>query len=438
MSLEIGNPQRSLEPFGSWSYHERHVYEGEYEEEASRLRLLSTSVALPSSPLDQPDGRRVISGAAAGSVSSRPVAPSARLAMDSWDASPTTPTTSCSSPGSDTTFDILSESTPSLEPSIVNINPAINSGPLSKPSSLSNQGFCCGASGPSELDEFSPFVDSSCRPPKRRRPLHDVDGLNTAHLSSKKRRLRLHLITSRLSQPFSLPATHILNRESDEGTPVLSRFVKFAAMGAKRAGHQTALVRKAAILNRVRLNVRQAAVNRGHERIWKMAGMGVMEHGIQLVTASTGAMFPGRSGEQVPGPIVPRAWRPHTTALSVSQSAAFVSTQESSMEPLGQNLRPPPAPRLPLVDGATMQPSTPPVTSIMTPMPGGDDDSSFPAPDLDNRYADMSDDDMDDVYADFGVLFGGGGSADSPERVEEDDHFYEEYLDEVDGITWAS
>ena len=39
-----------------------------------------------------------------------------------------------------------------------------------------------------------------------------------------------------------------------------------------------------------------------------------------------------------------------------------------------------------------------------------DDAFAFPAPDLDTRYADLSDDDMDDVYADFGVLFGGGGS----------------------------
>jgi hypothetical protein len=73
----------------------------------------------------------------------------------------------------------------------------------------------------------------------------------------------------------------------------------------------------------------------------------------------------------------------------------------------------------------------------MTPMAGADeDDVSFPSPDLDYRYADLSDDDMDDVYADFGALF--GGRAESPEKSREDGFFYEEYLDEVDGITWAS
>ena len=43
---------------------------------------------------------------------------------------------------------------------------------------------------------------------KRRRSRLDVDGPNTADLSFKKRRLRFQLVTSRLSQPYSHPATH--------------------------------------------------------------------------------------------------------------------------------------------------------------------------------------------------------------------------------------
>lgn len=46
---------------------------------------------------------------------------------------------------------------------------------------------------------------------KRRRPLSDVDG--GPFESKKKRRLRLSLITSRLSQPFSSPATYIYDRD---------------------------------------------------------------------------------------------------------------------------------------------------------------------------------------------------------------------------------
>lgn len=271
---------------------------------------------------------------------------------------------------------------------------------------------------------------------KRSRAVDDVDGPCTGHLSCKKRRLRLQLITSRLSLPFSLPATHILNRESDDDTPVISRFVKIAALRAKKAGHQTTLVRKAAILNRVRLNVRQTAITRGHDRIWWMTRMGAMSHGVQLVTDSTGAMFPGRSGEQVPGPIVPQAWRPHTTAALLSPSTLSTLFPDPVIGSgfVGQTA---PLGTVPIspYSRATCQ-DIPPPTSIMTPLAGADEDeASFPDSDLDSRYANTSDDDMDDVYADFGALFGGGGSSDEPGT---DDHFYEEYLDEVDGIVWGS
>lgn len=293
------------------------------------------------------------------------------------------------------------------------------------------------SAGTAQQSHDTTFVaEEGLRTRKRARESHDVDGPGTGSLPCKKRRLRLQLITSRLSLPFSLPATHILNRESEEDTPVISRFVKRAAMASKKAGHQTTLVRKAAILNRIRLNIRQAAASRGHERGWRMTEMGALGHSIQLVTDSTGAMFPGRSGEQVPGPIVPRIWRPHTTSPA---AAVGLSTLASLAAEVGKAEDPkmPEAPELPMTaPSQVMEPPEPPPTSIMTPMAGADEDeASFPSPDMDYRYADLSDDDMDDVYADFGVLF--GGRAESPEKSREDG-FYEEYLDEVDGITWAS
>lgn len=57
-----------------------------------------------------------------------------------------------------------------------------------------------------------PFLFNYPRTPpfestKRRRPLCDVDG--TEFLGKKKRRLRLNLITSRLSKPFSSPASNV-------------------------------------------------------------------------------------------------------------------------------------------------------------------------------------------------------------------------------------
>jgi hypothetical protein len=74
--------------------------------------------------------------------------------------------------------------------------------------------------------------------PKRSRPTSDVDHLPE---SKKKRRLRLLLITSRLSQPFSTPATHIV----DPGTSKI-------AVWAKQRHLTQQVLRKAAIMNRVR------------------------------------------------------------------------------------------------------------------------------------------------------------------------------------------
>lgn len=289
---------------------------------------------------------------------------------------------------------------------------------------------------------------SAPRPAKRGRALHDVDGPGTGSLSCKKRRLRLHLVTSRLSQPYSWPATHILNRESGDDSPVLSRFLKFAAMGAlKKAGHQSALVRKAAILNRVRIGVRQAAVLRGHTVIAGMAARGnSLSHGLQLVTTSntsaTGARFPGLAPNPYDHPIPP-AWRPHTTAfhpspprLSSPDRGGSAGSSTSSSEDINPNsvmaCRPPPPARTSVL----------PRPSPLSLQVEDEDEVSFPSPDLETRYADLSDDDLDDVYADFGVLFGSGVR--SPEGGSGNgeggggDHFYEEYLDELDGIRWVA
>ncbi|KAI1402898.1 hypothetical protein F4819DRAFT_261298 [Hypoxylon fuscum] len=300
------------------------------------------------------------------------------------------------------------------------------------------------------------------RPAKRGRASHDVDGPGTGNLPCKKRRLRLHLVTSRLSQPYSWPATHILNRESGDDSPMLSRFLKFAAMGAlRKAGHQSALVRKAAILNRVRINVRQAAVLRGHTVIAGMAARGnSLSHGLQLVTTSnsaTGARFPGQGPSPPydhPYPIPP-VWRPHTTAfhppqalpdpiphpshqLSCSTNKASATATTFNAAPNPDSTYCPPPPSLRLTSPPTKRPSLPP-----QPVREEEEDVAFPSPDLETRYADYSDDDLDDVYADFGVLFGpgarspeggSGGSGDAAGG----EHFYEEYLDELDGIRWLA
>jgi hypothetical protein len=248
-------------------------------------------------------------------------------------------------------------------------------------------------------------------PPKRLRALHDVDGPGTGSLPCKKRRIRYHLCTSRLSQPYSLPATHIHNADK---TPTLSQFLRIAAIASKKAGHQPALVRKAAILNRVRINVRQAAVSRGHTQMASLAErQNVLNHGLQAVTApasSTGARFPGHVtllwSETWPG------WRPHTTGSSpppADQRPLYTRPGPRPPADEQQQASSDPLPTLQTTTTASMaetqaRAQEPPVprsgSRITAPAAAEEeDDVSFPTADFDSRYADLSDDDMDAIEA---------------------------------------
>ncbi|KAK4154938.1 hypothetical protein C8A00DRAFT_42400 [Chaetomidium leptoderma] len=112
---------------------------------------------------------------------------------------------------------------------------------------------------------------------KRRRPDTDVDGPSTYSSGSKKRRLLRHLITSRLSQPFSLPATHILNREAAATGD--KRFLKLTTIMSARRLNSTVTkhtqapqppqqpspstwLRRAAVLNSLRSRVYTQAAER--------------------------------------------------------------------------------------------------------------------------------------------------------------------------------
>lgn len=87
---------------------------------------------------------------------------------------------------------------------------------------------------------FSPPPQPQPQSWKRPRPLADVDGEHSC-LHKKKRRLRLFLITSRLSPQFSHPATNIVDR----GSSRIAVWAKQRALGRN-------ILRKAAILNRIR------------------------------------------------------------------------------------------------------------------------------------------------------------------------------------------
>ena len=92
---------------------------------------------------------------------------------------------------------------------------------------------------------FSPQPSiAKSRPPKRRRPLWDVDG-STA-LGKKKRRLRLNLITSKLSKPFSSPASNV----ADHGVKKVTVFRGKGCMVVEKGD-----LRKTALTNCVRRRV---------------------------------------------------------------------------------------------------------------------------------------------------------------------------------------
>ena len=57
-------------------------------------------------------------------------------------------------------------------------------------------------------------LDSHC---KRRRKLSDVDGPDTAPMSSKRRRLSVNLNTSRLSRPYSQPSMYCMGKAGGVG-----------------------------------------------------------------------------------------------------------------------------------------------------------------------------------------------------------------------------
>jgi hypothetical protein len=88
-----------------------------------------------------------------------------------------------------------------------------------------------------EAEEYSSY------PRKRARPLADIDGLDFEIRDyTKKRRLRLKLITSRLSEPFAVPPTNILERGN---CPRVALWAKARAVGRSA-------LRKAAILNKIK------------------------------------------------------------------------------------------------------------------------------------------------------------------------------------------
>ena len=305
---------------------------------------------------------------------------------------------------------------------------------------------------------------------KRRRPDTDVDGFDTAALGCKKRRILRHLITSRLSQPFSLPATHILNRESAATGD--KRFLKLAAIMSARRLNSAVMaqqppppqqpspstwLRRAAVLNRLRSRVCAEQAERGVTPAPDLAAKAVIvqQHPNSNPNQPPPSTIPRglNSPAQTPGPPPPSpsAWKlppghypaaPQTTHLASMHSTSTIAPPPPTPPTTCLRI---PSPQLRPLRSPELRVTRPLVPLLLEDMQDLDDDGSgmaFPTSELESRYDDDSEDDGDGggVYADFSVIFGGAAGCED----DDEDGFggggvegVEDYMDEVDGIPWA-
>ncbi|KXX82494.1 hypothetical protein MMYC01_201219 [Madurella mycetomatis] len=282
---------------------------------------------------------------------------------------------------------------------------------------------------------------------KRRRPDTDVDGPNTASSCCKKRRLLRQLVTSRLSRPFSLPATHILTREAVATGD--KRFVKLAAIMSTRRLNSAAAshaqgspaqqpspstwLRRAAVINSFRLRVCAEAAERGIAQATELAvkaaafhqshGSGAFVGGRFLVNAASrpsGAATPGISPP-------PPKLGPPASGVGSRPPAAGSCPGSQAGGPTSTVVRIP-SPQLRPMRSPELRVTRPGIAlEDLTDL--DDDDVAFPSSEHESRY----DDEPEDVYADFGVIFGGGEAGSTEDDA--GDH-YEDYMDDLDGIPW--
>lgn len=271
--------------------------------------------------------------------------------------------------------------------------------------------------------------------PKRHRHRQDVDGPNTAGLSCKKRRLRADLITSRLSQSYSQPATHILNREGMESGD--KRFLKMATTldMARRIAHLhgTSFLRFS-LMNRLRKKLglwKKDEGNDDRERKKEKGAVNEEDEGDEE-----------HASEETIDTTAKAPWRAQSLEASsggkyLKPASPTTDRQPKSAKVPGPRLSKPTALPLPSADFAVkngsprIQPMRSPELRPMAHYEELDEDSfSFLHAD-DESAGDVPDD--GDVYSDFGVIFGSPGSP-----AEGEDHTYEEYLDELDGISWMT
>ncbi|TFB05972.1 hypothetical protein CCMA1212_001380 [Trichoderma ghanense] len=273
---------------------------------------------------------------------------------------------------------------------------------------------------------------------KRCRLGSDVEGPNTASVGRKKRRLRTRLITSPLSQPFSQPATHILNREGRQAGD--RRFVKMAVM--LDASRRAAYLRATAYL-------RYSIMNRMRKR------MGLPRYYYQ-VSEREGEGSSGSSDTFARAP-----WQPQQAVRPSHEEAkhGFPETRRGAAPP-------PPASPQESVEPPVKAPACRLSKPMALPLPSADADATSdrtsaridsttspePRPPLAWMYDDAEEDsfaflhadeeqhldenDEGDVYCDFDAIFAARAATPDPQTPSEEQHTYEEYMDELDGISW--
>lgn len=285
--------------------------------------------------------------------------------------------------------------------------------------------------------EFSLDAQWACRGVKRCRLGSDVEGPNTATVGRKKRRLRTRLITSRLSQPFSQPATHILNREGRQVGD--RRFVKMAVMldASRRAAYlQATAYLRYSIMNRLRNRL----------GIVRYQGSGKeSEDSTVRQSIDTFTRAPWQSQDVKS---TPEAEPTHFFETSKDADAASQESRQDSEVQSAETLAKAPACRLskpialPLpsadadatnnrtsarIDSTSPEPRTP-----LAWMYDDSEEDSFAFLHLDEEHLD---DDDSDVYCDFDAIFAVKATSPDPQSPSEE-HTYEEYMDELDGISW--
>lgn len=242
---------------------------------------------------------------------------------------------------------------------------------------------------------------------KRPRPLNDVDGEGSGKTGKKKRRLRLILITSRLSPPFSLPATYIV-----------SRGVSKIAVWAKQKALGRSLLRKAAIMNRIR---RRALQLKECDPVgFEMAKKAFPSKGFEVVSFSTIVSLPSPDSNN-PNTMAHEVMFPHGSIPPIPfaicpaereerrQYSLPVSHQRQQRHP--QSLRqpgtytiprdvPPPSPATPRRQYIPLPPSPLSLTNYDV----FDDEHDYF--DSDGESGDRHDDDNKEglIYSDFNIL----------------------------------